>query len=195
MKEERFDLSISPDQRHWTDVADEMELRQSVGFSPDRVARRICRAERPTETIRAVLDEASALYKHCALFRVQNGSATVWGARGWEFAEERRANFAVSAVSGNPLELLVIHPSFRGPTPVEQAYVPFFSELGLPFPNEMMLYPVEAAGRLVGYLYADAGEAGCLETSALQERNLARRLSLGLTIVLFKQKVHALGDA
>ena len=186
---------MSEYEKHWTDIAARMEQDHQLQSVRDETADRICGSERPIDVVNAVLDDVQRRFAHCILFRVQKGVATVWAHRGWDFPRERRASIAVSSVSGNPLELLVIHPSFRGATPMEQAYVPFFEQLGLTFPNEMILHPVEAAGRPVGFLYADTGEAGLLTTTAQEEASYAKRLSLGLTIVLFKQKVRALGDA
>ncbi len=90
--------------RNWTEIADEMEQR-SVRVPNRTLADRLCSAERPQESIDAVLDEASAIFEHCILFRVQNNVASVWGFRGWTDQTRSTVDFCASPVSGNPLEL------------------------------------------------------------------------------------------
>lgn len=182
-------------ERRWTVVAAEMERRNETDPALRSMADRLCRAERPRETIDAVLDEAAGRFRHCILFRVQDGVATVWDARGWVDQTQSLVTFAASAVSANPLELLVIHASYRGATPLEQAYVPFFEQLGLPFPMQLSMTPIEVAGRVVAILYGDAGESGRLKSTQAQDLDLASRLSLGLTLILIKNKIKAFGDA
>jgi len=181
--------------RRWTAVAEEMERRSTVRPTRRLLADRLCCAERPQESTNAVLDEAADRFRHCILFRVQDNVATVWDARGWVDQTHALVTFAASAVSGNPLELLAIHASYRGHTPLEAAYVPFFDELGLPFPAQLSLTPVEVAGRVVAILYGDAGETGRLGSDTAGDLDLAARLSLGLTLVLIKNKIRTFGDA
>lgn len=180
--------------RNWLEVAEEMERREERDLPERKLADRLCRAERPQESIDAVLDEAAARFQHCILFRVKDNMATVWGARGWVDQTKSLLYFTASRVSGNPLELLAIHPSYRGATPIEQAYVPFFKRLGLPFPAEISLTPVEVSGRVVGILYGDRGEHGRLHGTDTQDLELARRLALGFTLIVIKNKIRGLGD-
>jgi len=175
--------------RNWTEIAEEMERRNALSLPERMLVDRLCSAERPQEAIDAVLDEAAAHFEHCILFRVQNNTATVWGARGWVDRTRSLVNFAASPVSGNPLELLTVHPNYRGVTPVEQAYVPFYECLGLPFPAEISLTPVEVGGRVVGIFYGDSGEHGRLRSTQAQDLELAGRLALGLTLILIKKKI------
>ena len=174
--------------------ADEMERRSEVSPRNRMLADRLFHAERPLESIDAVLDEAATRSQHCILFRVQDNVATVWGFRGWTDQTGWLDNFAVSPVSGNPLELLTIHPNYRGVTPVEQAYVPFFMRLGIPFPAEISLTPVEVNERVVGILYGDSGEHGRLRSTQAQDLALAARLAFGFTLILIKNKIRAFGD-
>ena len=180
--------------RSWTEVAAEMERRAEVSLPDRMLADRLCHAECPQEAIDAVLDEAAARFQHCILFRVKDHAATIWGARGWVDQGQLLAGFAASPVSGNPLELLTIHPHYRGATPIEQAYVPFFAGLGLPFPEEISLMPVEVNGRIVGILYGDNGERGRLRSAETQDLELAKRLAFGFTLILIKNKIRGLGD-
>ena len=180
--------------RSWTEVAEEMERRSEVSLTDRMLADRLCHAERPQESIDAVLDEAAARFQHCILFRVQDNVASVWGFRGWIDQTRSTDSFAASPVSGNPLELLTVYPNYRGATPVEQAYVPFFDRLGLPFPAEISLTPVEVNGRLVGILYGDCGERGPLRSTQPQDLELAARLAFGFTLILIKNKIRGLGD-
>ncbi len=180
--------------RNWTEVAAEMERRSEMDLPDRMLADRLCQAETPQESIDAVLDEAAARFQHCILFRVQGNVANVWGYRGWIDQTRATVDFAASPVSGNPLELLTVHPNYRGVTPIEQAYVPFFERLGLPFPAEISLTPVEVNGRVVGILYGDCGEYGPLRSTETQDLELASRLSFGFTLVLIKNKIRGLGD-
>jgi hypothetical protein len=181
--------------RKWTAVAEEMERRRALSPKRRLLADRLCQAERPQDSIAAVLDEAAGKFRHCILFRVQDNIATAWDARGWVDQTQSLVTFRGSAVSGNPLELLTIHASYRGNTPLEEAYIPFFEELGLPYPAEISLTPVEVAGRQVAILYGDGGGTGRLRGSEQEDTGLAARLSLGLTLVLIKNKIRAFDDA
>lgn len=189
--------------RHWIDIADEMErqepvstvLQSEIAMATGDLSDRLCTAERPDESVDAVLEVASRLFDNCVLFRVRKNLATIWAARGQAPANHLLAAFAESSVSGNPLELLMIHSNYRGLAPVEQAYVPFFDRLGLPYPAEISLSPIEVNGRLVGILYGDCGETGRLRSTEEQDLALARRLTLGFALVLIKKKIRALGDA
>ncbi len=78
--------------------------------------------------------------------------------------------------------------------PIEPAYVPFFGQLGLGYPAEVSLSPVEVNGRLVGILYGDCGEHLRLTTSEQQDLQLASRLSYGFALVLIKSKIRHPGD-
>ena len=180
--------------RNWRDIAEEMEQRDALDLAPGKLSDRLCRADHPQESIDAILDEASNRFEHCILFRVQGNVATVWGARGWVDQTGSLDSFAVSPVSGNPLELLTIHPNYRGVTPVEQAYVPFFARLDIPFPAEISLTPVEVNGRVVGILYGDCGECGRLRSTEAQDLELAARLAFGITLILIKNKIRAFSD-
>jgi len=180
--------------RNWREIAGEMSRRETVPLGNRLLADRLCRAERPQESIDAVLDEAGAHFEHCILFRIKDNEATVWDSRGWVDQTQSLLNFTASPVSGNPLELLTIHPHYRGATPVEEAYVPFFEQLGLFYPKEISLTPVEVQGRLVAILYGDNGE-GPLKTSESQDIALAARLGLGLILVRVKTKIRGFGDA
>lgn len=181
--------------RNWTAVAEEMERRGALGSTRRLPADRLCAAECPRDSIDAILDEAVENFRHCILFRVQDDVAKVWDARGWVDQTRSLETFCASAVSGNPLELLAIHSSYRGVTPLENAYVPFFEDLGLPYPTEVSLTPVEVAGRVVAILYGDGGGTGRLKGNESEDLTLATRLSLGLTLVLIKNKIRAFDDA
>ena len=170
-----------------------MKNRTEVSLPDRMLADRLCHAERPQESIDAVLDEAAARFQHCILFRIQENAATVWGFRGWKDKTRSTVHFAASPVSGNPLELLTIYPNYRGANPVEQAYVPFFERLGLPFPEEISLTPVEVNGRVVGILYGDSGEHGRLRSTKKQDLELASRLAFGFTLILIKNKIRGVG--
>jgi len=192
------DWNLSPGEgygRNWTEVAAEMERRSEMDLPDRMLADRLCQAENPQESIDAVLDEAASRFQHCILFRVQGNVANVWGYRGWVDQTRSTVDFAASPVSGNPLELLTVHSAYRGVTPVEQAYVPFFGQLGLPFPAEISLAPVEVNGRVVGILYGDSGEHGRLRSTETQDLELATKLALGFTLILIKNKIRGLGDA
>jgi hypothetical protein len=180
--------------RSWTEIAEEMDRRTEVNLPDRMLADRLCHAETPQETIDAVLDEAAARFQHCILFRVQGNVASVWGYRGWIDQSRSTDSFAASPVSGNPLELLTVHPNYRGVTPIEQAYVPFFDQLGLPFPAEISVTPIEVNRRVVGILYGDCGEQGCLRSTETQDLELAARLSFGFALILIKNKIRGLGD-
>ena len=108
--------------RNWIEIAEEMEQRNTLSHPDRKLVDRLCGAERPQESIDAVLDEGATRFEHYILIRVRNNAATVWGARGWVDQTCSLIHFATSSVSGNPLELLTIHPIYRGVTPVEQAY-------------------------------------------------------------------------
>ena len=180
--------------RNWTEIAAEMERRSEVNLPNRMLADRLCQAEQPQESIDAVLDEATTRFQHCILFRIKENVATVWGYRGWVDQTRATVDFAVSPVSGNPLELLTVHPNYRGVTPVEQAYVPFFERLGLPYPAEISLTPVEVNGRVVGILYGDCGEHGRLRSQEIQDLQLANRLTYGFALILIKNKIRGFGD-
>jgi len=179
--------------RNWTEIAKEMDRRAEVRLPDRTLADRLCQADQAQESIDAVLDEAAARFQHCILFRVKDHAATVWGSRGWVDQTQLLLTFATSPVSGNPLELLTIHPHYRGATPVEQAYVPFFQRLGLHFPAEISLMPIEVNGRLVGILYGDNGERGRLRSTEQQDVELAKRLAYGFTLILIKNKIRGIG--
>jgi len=180
--------------RNWIEVAAEMERRTEV--SPDRLlADRLCQAESAQESIDAVLDEAATLFRQCILFRVHKNVATVWGFRGWTDQTGSTDLFAASPVSGNPLELLTVYPNYHGIVPVDQAYVPFFSQLGLAYPAEVSLVPIEVNGRVVGILYGDNGELDRLRATETQSLDLAARLSFGFALILIKNKIRKIGDS
>ena len=185
------DSSLKPGEgygRNWKDIAEEMDRCEALTLTSRVLSDRLCRAERARETVDAVLDEAAGLFEHCILFRIKDTVATIWGARGWLDQTRSLVNFSASPVSANPLELLTVYPNYRGTTPIEQAYVPFFDQLGLSFPMEICLIPVEVRGRLVAILYGDNGDAG-LKSSEAQEFELAKKLMLGLTLVVIKNKI------
>jgi hypothetical protein len=181
--------------RSWTEVAAEMERQTEVSLPERMLADRLCHSETAQESIDAVLDEAATRFAHCILFRVNNNVATVWGFRGWTDRTGSTGLFAASPVSGNPLELLTVHSNYHGIAPVEQAYVPFFEQLGLDYPTEVSLVPIEVNGRIVGILYGDSGEQGRLRSTETQSLDLATRLSLGFALVLIKSKIRKIGDS
>ncbi len=181
--------------RNWIEIAEEMEQRNTLSHPDRKLVDRLCGAEGPQESIDAVLDEGATRFEHYILFRVRNNAATVWGARGWVDQTCSLIDFATSSVSGNPLELLTVHPNYRGITPVEQAYVPFFEQLGLPFPAEISLMPIEVGGRVVGILYGDCDEHGRLRSTETQDLELAARLAFGFTLILIKNKIRAFSDS
>jgi hypothetical protein len=174
--------------RNWRDIAEEMDRVESATLTTRVLADRLCRAQRAREAVDAVLDEAAGLFKHCILFRIKDTVATVWAARGWLDQTQSLTHFSASPVSANPLELLTVYPTYRGTTPIEQAYVPFFDQLGMAFPLEISLMPVEVRGRLVAILYGDNGD-DVLKGNEKQEIELAKKLALGLTLVVVKNKI------
>ena len=177
--------------RSWTEIAAEMEQHGSRSATERLLVDRLCAAEKPQDTIAAVLDEAAGRFRHCILFRVQQDVATVWGACGWMDQTRLLVQFSSSAVSGNPLELLQAHDDYRGDAPIEQAYVPFFQQLGLNYPAQISLRPVRVAGRRVGILYGDEGQDRPLRGTEAGDRELTGRLSLGLTLCLIKNKLRS----
>ncbi len=179
--------------RNWRDIAAEME-RPTTGPAGRSLGDRLCHAEQPQESIDAVLDEAAMRFHNCILFRVKDNVATIWGHRGGNEPNHALDRFAVSPVSGNPLELLTIYPAFHGRMPIEPAYVPFFTELGLGYPAQVSLTPIEVNGRLVGILYGDCGEHLRLTSSENEDLELAKRLALGFALILIKKKIRSVQD-
>jgi hypothetical protein len=87
------------------------------------------------------------------------------------------------------LELLTVHPAYRGPVPNEKAYRRFFIELDLEVPDEIVLLPIKVAGQLVAILYGDAGESRVISAPFAEQHRLARKLSLALTMILIRHKI------
>jgi hypothetical protein len=136
-----------------------------------------------------VLDHAAGQMAHCILFRLKEGEARIWDLRGHAMGPRARTTFAVPAASGNPLELLAVHPSYRGAVPDEPAYRRFFANLGLAVPRDIALVPIEVAGRRVAILYGDAGPSGEIAAPFADQLQLGRKLVLAMTMVLIRNKI------
>jgi hypothetical protein len=174
------------------EAAEESEGRGSGSEaieSSDSLRERLTRADDADDAVRIVLDHALEQLTHCILFRVKDGEARVWDVRGHSLDPEVKESFVAPAMSGSPLELLTIYPTYRGPVPDEQAYRRFFDELELQVPHEIVLLPIEVSGRLVAILYGDGGAVEAIPAPFAEQRRLARKLVLGLTMLLIQRKI------
>jgi hypothetical protein len=149
----------------------------------------LIQAEDGDDAVRIVLDRTAGQMATCILFRIKDGVARVWDLRGHMMNPDVRASFAVPAMSGSLLELLAVHPAYRGPVPDERPYRRFFVELDLPMPREIVLVPVKVAGRLVGILYGDSGVSGEIEAPFDEQNRLGQKLGLALTLMLIRRKI------
>jgi hypothetical protein len=155
----------------------------------DSLRERLARADDANHAAHIALDHAAKLVPTCILFRVEDGEARVWDVRGHAMHPDARESFVAPAMSGSPLELLVIHPFYRGAVPDERAYRSFFIDLDLVTPREMILVPIKVAGRLVAILYGDGGPSDPIPTPLEEQRRLAQKLGLALTMILIRSKI------
>jgi hypothetical protein len=155
----------------------------------DSLQEQLARADDADDAVRVVLDHAIEQMGICILFRVEEGEARIWDVRGHSISPDVRASFVVPAFSGCVLELLTVHPAYRGPVPNEKAYRRFFIELDLEVPDEIVLLPIKVAGQLVAILYGDAGESRVISAPFAEQHRLARKLSLALTMILIRHKI------
>ncbi len=155
----------------------------------DSLAERLCGVERDDEAVQIILDHAAERMANCVLFRVNDNTARIWDARSSFIDRHVRSSAAMPVASGSLLELLVVRPYFKGPTPTEHAYQLFFTQLGLPVPAQMMLLPIKVGSRLVAILYGDGGVTGEIEGPLEDHFRSARKLALALTLGLIKAKI------
>jgi hypothetical protein len=64
-----------------------------------------------------------------------------------------------------------------------------FVDLEVAVPREMVLVPIKVAGKLVAILYGDGGPSDPIPTPFEEQRRLARKLGLALTMILIRSKI------
>jgi hypothetical protein len=155
------------------------------------LAEQLCGVDGDDEAVGIMLDQAIQWMANCVMFRVSDNTARIWDARSSFVDRHVRSSVAIPVASGSLLELLAVHPYFNGPTPTENSYQLFFTQLGLPVPYQIMLLPIKVGSRLVAIFYGDGGVTGEIKGTLEDQLQLARKLALALTLVLIKDKIRA----
>jgi hypothetical protein len=117
------------------------------------------------EILRALLDAASGYASRVALFVVKAGSASGWQSRG--FGEDE-------AVKDFPLDLSagpVAHTyqnRIATPGNIAEMGKSFVDQFGSPTNEQLLMLPLLLKDKVAALVYADGGETGKLESSALE---------------------------
>ncbi len=178
-----------PLSKRYAEIAEQLEGAEMHAAAANSLRERLIRVEEDDEAVSIVLDYAVKQLTTSILFRVNDGEATIWDVRGHRMSPHARDSFTAPSMSGSLLEMLQIHPTFRGPVPNEAPYHRFFSELELETPREIVLLPIKVVGQIVGILYGDAGPTGEIVTPFMEQQQLARKLGLALTLILIRNKI------
>jgi hypothetical protein len=178
-----------PLSKRYADIAEQLEGADAHAAAANSLREQLIRVGDDDEAVSIVLDYAAKQMSTCVLFRVIDGEATIWDVRGHTMSPHARENFSVPSASGSLLEILQIHPTYRGPVPNEAPYHRFFAELELETPREVILLPIKVVGQVVGILYGNAGPDGEIATPFMEQQLLARKLGLALTLILIRNKI------
>jgi hypothetical protein len=117
------------------------------------------------EILRSLLDAASGYCSRIALFVVKAGAASGWQSRG--FGEDE-------AVKDFPLDLSagpVAHTyqnRIATPGNVAEMGKPFVEQFGAPSSEQVLILPLALKDKVAALVYADAGDNGSLDPSALE---------------------------
>jgi hypothetical protein len=141
------------------------------------------------EILRALLDRGSAHCSRIALFVVKSGAASGWQARGFSSDE---------AITDLPLDLHAGPAAHayqnRVATPGNIAEMDgrFVEVFGGPTDEQVLLLPLTLKDKVAALIYADGGDSGTLDASALELLVLATGAWLEVTSL---RKQAAKGDA
>lgn len=117
------------------------------------------------EILRALLDAASEYSARVALFVVKAGAASGWQARGFG-EDESVKDFSLDLTAGP-----VAHTyQNRTPTPGNIAEMGnrFADQFGAPSNEQLLVLPLLLKDKVAALVYADGGDSGKLESSALE---------------------------
>jgi hypothetical protein len=117
------------------------------------------------EILRALLDAASGYAERTALFVVKAGTASGWQARG--FGEDESVKDFALDLSAGP----VAHTyQNRTPTPgnIAEMGKHFVDQFGAPSNEQLLVLPLLLKDKVAALVYADGGDSGKLESSALE---------------------------
>jgi hypothetical protein len=117
------------------------------------------------EILRALLDAASGYAERIALFVVKAGAASGWQARG--FGEDESVKDFALDLSAGP----VAHTyQNRTPTPgnIAEMGKHFVDQFGAPSNEQLLVLPLLLKDKVAALVYADGGDSGKLESSALE---------------------------
>ena len=141
------------------------------------------------EILRALLDAGSQHCSRIALFVVKAGAATGWQSRGFG-DDEAVKDFALDLNAGP-----VAHTyQNRVPTPgnIAEMGKNFVGQFGSPANEQVLVLPLALKEKVAALVYADGGDTGKLETSALEL--LVMATSSWLEVASLRKQVAAKDD-
>jgi hypothetical protein len=142
------------------------------------------------EILRALLDAGSRYSSRIALFVVKAGAATGWQARGFS-NDESTKDFALDLTAGPAAHAY----QNRAATPgnVTEMGAPFAEHFGRPANEQVLVLPLVLKDKVAALVYADSGDAGQLDPSALELLVIAT--SSWLEVISLRKQSAAKEDA
>jgi hypothetical protein len=117
------------------------------------------------EILRALLDAAAAYCARAALFVVKSGAASGWQCRGFS-DDETVKDFALDLTAGPTSHAY----QNRAATPgnIAEMGKAFVDHFGAPANEQLLMLPLLLKDKVAALVYADGGESGKLDSSAIE---------------------------
>lgn len=139
-------------------------VRENVSGLVDAVAN-IYAGSNQKEILRALLDAGSEYCSRIALFVVKAGNASGWQARGFH-SEEGIKDFALDLSAGPAAH--TYQKRIATPGNIAEMGGPFVDHFGRPANEQVLVLPLALKEKIAALVYADGGDNGKLNSSALE---------------------------
>jgi hypothetical protein len=119
------------------------------------------------EILRALLDSGSGYCCRIALFVVKSGAATGWQSRGFGNPEHDAVkDFSLDLSAGPAAHGFQYRVATRGN--IAEMGAPFIEQFNAPADERVLVLPLTLKDKLAALVYADGGDSGKLDSSALE---------------------------
>jgi hypothetical protein len=117
------------------------------------------------EILRALLDSTVFYCKRSALFVIKSGTATGWQGRAFTDSDQIK-DFALEVSSGVAARALETRIPVAGTASEMDSR--FISQFGAPSDDQVLVLPLLLKDKVAALVYADAGDDGTMDSSALE---------------------------
>lgn len=149
-------------------------------------------ADDEEELNRVAMAYASGQLSAAILFRVTADVATAQACHGPGLSEDRFEGLEFGVAENSLFDLLLGEDFYCGPVPRRNCYQRFFEALQREAPQEIVLVPIYLSDHLVGILYGEGLDNEPLTESLPDLRQLARKLSLAMHMLVLKARIRAM---